>query len=96
MAGLIYAQGVHHRIYIPHKNTGIPEEIIFLNIAPGCFQIGFLFKRIHPEYLLIGGRRYTEISFNVTVARLRRVGFMPRVRIASESAVKFIAELITR
>lgn len=26
---LIYAQGVHHRIYIPHKNTGIPEEIIF-------------------------------------------------------------------
>ena len=72
---LIYAQGIHHRIYIPHKNTGIPEEIIFLNIAPGCFQIGFLFKRIHPEYLLIGGRRYTEISFNVTVARLRTSRF---------------------
>ena len=48
-----------------------PSDHIVMNIAPGCFQIGFLFKRIHPEYLLIGGRRYTEISFNVTVARLR-------------------------
>ena len=71
---LVYAQSVHHRIYIPYKDTGIPEKIIFLNIAPGCFQIRFLFKRIHPEYFLIGGRRHTQVSFNVTVTRFRTGG----------------------
>ena len=66
--------GIDDGVDIPDEDTGIPKEIVFLNIFLGSHVVWFLAEGVHAEDFFIAEGTGTQICLNITVSRFRTIG----------------------